>query len=212
MMAAGIRAGLATGALAHPHIFIDAGIGVTFDDQARATGLRITWAHDDLFSLMLVGDRGLAPDFDGVLTETEAAASHGFDMQWETGYAGDTHALPDEAPPVLSGPSDWTTADANGRLTSTHLRQFADPVVVQVYDPRFCTAHRIAREARLTGAEGCTAQAFEPDREAADAILQAAILHAAIDEQAGSTDIEGEFPAIGAAWPEVVRIRCAARS
>jgi ABC-type uncharacterized transport system substrate-binding protein len=213
-LTAGLWIGLASGALAHPHIFIDTGVEVIFDDQARVTGLRITWAYDDLFSLMLVEDRGLDPDFDGVLTPEETTAIEGFDMQWEPGYAGDTYASLGEVPLVLSGPAGWTTGYADGRLTSTHLRQFADPVVlagqplvVQVYDPSFYTAYRIAQQTLLTGADGCTAQAFEPDREAADAILQAAI-----DEQAGSIDIEGEFPAIGAAYSEEVRVTCAARS
>ena len=93
MIAAGFWAGLATGGAAHPHIFIDAGMEVIFDDQARATGLRITWSYDDLFSLMLVEDRGLDPDFDGVLTPEEATAISGFDMEWQPGYAGDTYAL-----------------------------------------------------------------------------------------------------------------------
>ena len=81
------------------------------------------------------------------------------------------------------------------------------PLVVQVYDPSFYTAYRITNETRLTGRADCTALVFEPDRKAANAILQAAI-----DEQAGSSDIEGEFPAIGAAYAEEVRITCAGRS
>ncbi len=213
--AAAIWAGLAGGAAAHPHIFVDAGIEVVFDDQGRATGLRITWAYDDLFSLIILEDRALDRDFDGVLTPDEVVAIQGFDMQWDAGFAGDTYALREAEPLALSGPADWTTDYADGRLISTHLRQFAEPVtlgddqplIVQVYDPGFYTAYSLTIDTVLTGGAGCAAQAFEPDRKAADAILQAAI-----DEMAGSSDVEGEFPAIGAAYAEEVRITCAVRS
>ena len=49
----------------------------------------------------------------------------------------------------------------------------------------------------LTGGAACTVQVFEPDREAADARLQAAI-----EELSGSADTEAEFPAIGDAYAE----------
>lgn len=214
LMAAGLWAGMCGAAVSHPHVFVDTGIEILFDDQARATALRITWSYDDLFSMMIVEDRNMDADFDGVLTADETLAIQGFDMQWEPEFAGDTHVLVGDAPQALSGPSDWTTTYADGRLTSTHVRRFDSPIVpgdaplvVQVYDPSFYTAYAIAMETTLTGRTDCTAQTFEPDREAADEILQAAIA-----EQAGSTDIEGAFPAIGAAYAEEVRITCAAPS
>ena len=214
LVAAGIWTALAGGAFSHPHIFVDAAIEVIFDDQHRATALRVTWAYDDLFSLMIVEERNMDPDFDGILTPEETAAIQGFDMAWDAGYPGDTYALLGEVPQALSGPSDWVATYADGRLTSTHLRRFEAPVpvadqplVVQVYDPSFYTAYTIAAATTLTGAPDCTAQTFEPDREAADQILQDAIA-----EQAGSSDIEGAFPAIGADYSEEVRITCAARS
>jgi polyphosphate kinase len=213
-MAAGLWAGMSGAAVSHPHVFVDTGIEILFDDQARATALRITWSYDDLFSMMIVEDRNMDADFDGVLTADETLAIQGFDMQWEPEFAGDTHVLVGDAPQALSGPSDWTTTYADGRLTSTHVRRFDSPIVpgdaplvVQVYDPGFYTAYAITMETTLTGRTDCTAQTYEPDREAADEILQAAIA-----EQAGSTDIEGAFPAIGAAYAEEVRITCAAPS
>lgn len=210
---AGLWIALAGGALAHPHIFVDTEIEVIFDGQARATGLRITWVYDDLFSMILVEDRGLDPDFDGALTAAETATLQGFDMQWDPGYPGDTYALSGDTPLPLSGPADWTAGYVEGRLTSTHLRRFAEPVgmdqtlVVQVYDPSFYTAYSLSPAVRLTGVEGCSAQVFEPDHEAADARLQAAI-----EELAGSDDVEGAFPAIGSAYAEEVRIICVAPS
>lgn len=197
-------------AQSHPHVFVDTGVEVIFDDQGRATALRISWHYDDLFSLLVIEDRGFDPDFDGTLTAPEQASLQGFDMDWDAGFPGDTYALQGKSPLELSGPEDWTADYTDGRLSSTHLRRFAAPVpmgaaplVVQAYDPGFYTAYSIDPHPVLTGGTGCTAQVFEPDRAAADAILLAAI-----DEQAGSAGVEGEFPAIGAAYSEEVQITC----
>lgn len=206
--------GCAQPAAAHPHIFIDAGLEVIFDDQGRATALRISWTYDDLTSLGIISDRGMDEDFDGVLTSAELTAISGFDMEWDAGFAGDTYALLNAAPLAVSGPSDWTASYADAKLTSTHLRRFETPValadqplIVQAYDPSYFVAYTIVSQTVLTNRADCTAETFAPDRVAADAVLQAAIT-----EMAGGGDAEGDFPAIGAAYADEVRVSCAAPS
>ncbi len=197
---------------AHPHIFIDTSIEVVFTETGQASGFRITWAYDDLYSLTYLAENGFDPDFDGLLTAEELASVQGFDMEWDAGFAGDSYAFLGEAPLPLSGPAETTTRYENGRLISTHLRRLATPVdlagddlVLRVYDPSFYTAYTIAAQPLLTGRADCQAQVFEPDRENADARLQAAIA-----ELAGSAEAEGEFPAIGDAYAEEVVITCPA--
>lgn len=214
MWSAGLLAlGLAGPAAAHPHVFVDAGLAVIFDATGRAEAVRISWTYDDLFSLLIIEDKGLDPDYDGVLDAAGLAALQGFDMNWDAGYPGDTYALLGDAALELSRPAETTARYEGGKITSTHLRRFAAPVVLagqdlvlQVYDPSFYTAYTIAGTPVLTGGTGCTVQVFEPDRAAADAKLLAAI-----DELAGASDTEAAFPAIGAAYAEEARITCAAR-
>lgn len=196
-------------ALAHPHIFVDAAIEVVFDTQGRAEALRIRWTYDDLISLTLLSERGMDEDFDGVLTPDELAALNGFDMNWQPGFAGDTYALAAGAPLALSGPSDWTVSYADARLTSTHLRRFDQPVdlsggplIVQSYDPGYYTAYTV-EDGQVTGRDDCTVELFEPDRAAADARLEAALA-----EFAGGDGAEADFPAVGDAYAEEVRVTC----
>lgn len=203
---------LAGPAAAHPHIFIDTELEVIFDAAGKATHVRVTWIYDDFYSLLMIEDRGLDPDGDGVLTPEEHAALQGFDMAWDADFLGDTFVLAGGQSVTLGRPEAWTAAYADGRIVSTHLRAFdravavaPDPLVVQVYDPGYYSAYYISAQPLLTGAPpGCTAQVFEPDRDAADAILQAAL-----DELAGTADVEMEFPAVGAAYAEEARITCA---
>lgn len=211
MALAGLILSVPVGAAAHPHVFVDATIEVIFDAEGRAEAVRIGWTYDSLFSMTYVAEQGFDPDFDGMLTPEEEVALAGFDMDWHADFAGDTYALLGAVPLGLSAPLEPTAAYRDGSLVSTHLRRLSAPValgtedlVVQVYDPSFYTSYLIAETPVLSGGEGCRVQVFEPDRDAADARLQAAL-----DELAGSAEAETEFPAIGAAYAEEARITCA---
>jgi polyphosphate kinase len=111
---------------------------------------------------------------------------------------------------VLGPPSDWTATYRDGRLISTHLRRLetpvdpaAEPLVIQAYDPGYYTAYTIASDPILTGRQGCTAAVFAPDLSEADKQLQAALA-----EYGAEVDLEMEFPAIGAAYAEEIRVTC----
>ncbi len=199
-------------ALSHPHVFIDTGIEVLINADNQATGLRISWTYDDLYSLYIVGDMGLDPDWDGKLTPQEEARLAGFDMKWDPGFPGDTYALVKDADLALSRPGDWGASYAGGRITSTHVRTFAAPVplgevplIVQVYDPGYYTAYTIPKAPVLTGGTGCQAETFIPDFDAADEALLAALAEFTPD-----VDLEMSFPAVGKNYAEEVRITCAA--
>jgi ABC-type uncharacterized transport system substrate-binding protein len=199
-------------ALAHPHVFIDTRIEVILNDQNEAVALRIGWTYDELYSLLFFGDLGLDPDGDGLLTPEEEARLSGFDMKWIEGFEGNTYVLMGEETIAISGPRDWTASYGEGKLSSTHVRDLlqpvkvgAEPLVIQSYDPGYYYAHLIDPPAVVTGGTGCTALVFEPDLDAADAALQAAL-----QEFTPDMDVEAEFPAVGAKFADEVRVTCGA--
>jgi polyphosphate kinase len=201
-------------ALAHPHVYIDTGVEFLFDDQGRVEALRITWTYDELFSLMVVEDLGVDPDYDGKVDDAARNKLNGFDMDWDPDFVGDTYVLASDAPVLLERPSDWTADYTNGKLVSTHVRRFAEPVdpvekavVVEAYDPGFYTAYTIVGQPVLTGRTDCAAQVFEPDLTAADEQLKQALA-----EYDATVDLEMEFPAIGAAYSDEIRLTCEDRS
>jgi len=212
LIGCGLVVGLASPALAHPHVFIDTRIEVVLNARNQATGVRISWTYDDLYSLYVVGDMGLDPDWDGKLTPQEEAKLAGFDMNWDAGFPGDTYVLMGEQEFALSRPTDWGASYAGGKITSVHLRAFdapvpvgADPLLVQVYDPGFYIAYAIAFDPVVTGGVGCVAEAYGPDLDAADEALKAALA-----EYSADVDLEADFPAIGKNYSEEVRVTCAA--
>jgi polyphosphate kinase len=199
-------------AVAHPHVWIDARIEVILNDLNQATGVRISWTYDDLYSLFVIGDKGLDPDWDGVLTPGEEASLAGFDMNWDPGFPGDTYALLGEVALPLSRPRDWTAGYEGGKITTTHLRSFDAPVpvgevplILQVYDPGYYVAYAIPFDPVLAGGQGCRAQVFVPDMGAAEQALLDAL-----SEFTPDVDLEAEFPAVGAQFAEEVRVTCSA--
>ena len=201
-----------TPARAHPHIFVDAGVEVVFGADGQPEGIWISWEYDPLFSMLLVSDMGLDPDFTGEITDSERADLDGFDMNWIEGYHGDTHVTQNGEAVALTGPVDWQSDYRDGQLSSRHLRHFITPpdpaqgFVVTIYDPTYYTSYGIVGTPQITGRSDCTARIFEPDWDAAGAQLEAAL-----DEVLGAGgDFEADFPEVGALFAEEVRISCAA--
>jgi ABC-type uncharacterized transport system substrate-binding protein len=199
-------------ALAHPHVWIDTRIEVILNERNEATGVRVYWTYDELYSLYIVADLGLDPDGDDQLTEADLARLAGFDMNWDPGFAGDTYALMGGADLALSRPVDSDAGYAGGRITTSHLRVFDAPVpvgevplILQAYDPGYYVAYSIPHDPVITGGTGCAATVFVPDMDAA----QEALL-AALSEYTPDVDLEAEFPAVGANFAEEVRVTCVA--
>ena len=204
---------LAAPALAHPHMFLDTSVDVLFNDAGQAASVRITWVYDDLSSLQYIADRALDMDGDGALTPAEKASLTGFDMNWDPGFPGDSYALVGGADQGLSRPRDYTADYQDGKIITTHIRDLPAPLpldigqtlTLQVYDPGFYAAYTLQSAALEYGgtARACAAQIWEPDRDGADEALLAALAEYTADE-----DVEADFPAIGAAYAEEVRVTC----
>jgi hypothetical protein len=69
---------MASPALAHLHVFVDAQIAPQFAADGRIEAIKVTWPYDDLYSLMILEDHALDQDGDDLLTEAEIAGLQGF--------------------------------------------------------------------------------------------------------------------------------------
>ena len=91
-------------AMAHPHVFIDTGLEFIVDEAGQLTHVRVTWAYDEFYSLLVLEDMRLDQDADGILSDGEKQVLSGFDAEWVEGYNGDLAIFSDGSPVKLSGP------------------------------------------------------------------------------------------------------------
>lgn len=196
---------------AHPHVFVDAGFDLIFDDAGRLAAIRTAWVYDEFFSLLVIEDGGHDADRDGEISAAELDGLRGFDMDWPEGFEGDLAVTQGDARAGLGGPEAVTVDWREGRLISTHLRRLAEPldpaagdISVSPFDPTYYIAYAVVAQARFTGRDDCTAEAWEPDLGAAEKELQAALAELAPD-----VDIEAAgFPLVGGLFAEELRVTC----
>ena len=189
-------------ALAHPHIFVDTGLRILGDEQGLAIGVEVTWAYDDLYSLLVLEDMELDGDYDGILTPAELAKLDKFDMNWVEGYEGDLYVRGAEGKIPLGGPKPVDTRFEAGKIITRHIRYFPKPqkaIELRAYDPTFYTAYDLS--GGIVAPEGCTVLRHEADLDAAYARVEALMKE---------TDYaEDDYPEVGDAFADTVAVTCA---
>lgn len=214
-LVAGIALAVApSGTAAHPHVFIDTGIEVVFDDDGRLAGVQVVWVYDEFYTMLALDDYGMDPDFTGTVTAEERDKLAAIYANWDDDFNGDLRPLVDGQEVPLGGPTALVADVQEARLVIAHRRLFDPPlpldgreVVLRVYDPSYFTAYTIASDPVIRGREDCTAEVWGPDWEAADARLQSALdeLYAS---GADIWEVEADFPAVGADFAEELRLQC----
>ncbi|MEQ8367250.1 MAG: DUF1007 family protein [Roseicyclus sp.] len=196
-------------AQAHPHIFIDAGLELIRDGDGRVTEIMVTWRYDELYSLILLEDYGLDPDFDLSLTETEVAQTLGFDLNWNSGFEGGL-VLRQSGEALTLGPPEpvrLTLLDT-GQIETTHRRPVIGsvalhPIEAQVYDPEFYIAFEMILPIAMAGEPRCEVELIRADLDAAYAILESALA-----EIGGSVAAEDNFPSVGEYFADSAVLTC----
>lgn len=209
-LALALSLGLAGPLWAHPHEFVDAGLGFRFDDQGRVTAIEVEWRYDAFTSMLILSDLGMNPAATD-LAAAEAPELQGFDLDWMPGYDGDLWPLAAEAPVPMGPPAAGPATLEAGQVVSRHTRPLLAPLdpaaaalVVQVYDPEFYVAYTVAGIAPPNGRPGCRVQVMVADMDAAYARL-AAMLE---ELSPGAEDIEGDFPRVGRDFADEVHLIC----
>lgn len=193
---------------AHPHIFVDAGLRLVIEDGA-VTAVEVTWLYDELYTLILLEDYGLDPDFDLVLTDEERSATLGFDLNWSHGFEGGLVLRRGGIELALGEPSAVSLDLVGpGQIRTTHRRDVVDPggagvLVAQVYDPEFYVAFEMTGDMGTEGAT-CTPELVRADLDAAYAGLEAAL-----DAIGGAVAAEDNFPQVGELFADRVVFECA---
>jgi ABC-type uncharacterized transport system substrate-binding protein len=210
-----LSAAVAGPADAHPHVFIDAGFELIFEAGAL-TAVRIEWAYDAFYSLMLIEENALDADADGVPDQPLLEAYAGQDVDWAAGFPGDFVLAQSGVPVALQGPVDHRARFTEGRIVTSHVRPLAaplqvaaGPVTARAYDPSYFVAYDVPQPPRIAGRADCTLEREPADRKAAEKQYGAKL--AALDT-GGDPFAEVELPDVGVLFADTFRLSCAASS
>lgn len=172
-LSAVITLSLAAPAVGHPHVFTDAGYRLIFDDQGRLAQISTDWRYDELFTLLMVEDKGADGDGDGDISTSELAILQDFDSNWPDDYNGDLHLSHAGQPVTVGAPHGWSVAWRDGQLISTHTRDFDPPLDlsagalrIRPFDPGYYVAYAVTPEPEFQGRTDCSAQIIKPDMDA----------------------------------------------
>lgn len=207
---------LGGGASAHPHIFIDTGFALLFDDDGAIEAVRIEWSYDDFYSLMLIEENGLDADGDGTPEPAALDAYAGQDVDWAAGFPGDFVIALDGQAVSLDPPVLHRARYDSGRIVTSHVRPLTAPldvtagvVTARAYDPTYFVAYDVPQAPATDGRDDCRLDREAADREAAEAEYGDQL--AAVD--AGSDPFEVvELPDIGVMFADRFVLTCAASS
>ncbi|WP_424940985.1 DUF1007 family protein [Aliiroseovarius sp. S253] len=158
----------------HPHVFIDAGANLIFDDAGQLAAVRVFWAYDEFYSLLLVEDNGLDADGDGIPEQAALDAYAGQDVDWAAGFPGDLYLQNQGADVALARPVEHGMRYEDGRVVSWHIRPLetrvtvgAEPLLAQIYDPTFFVAYDVRLPVTVEGRDSCAVEQMPADLNAA---------------------------------------------
>ena len=194
------------GVAAHPHIFIDAGVSFVFNDAGDLSAVKIEWAYDDLYTLIMLDDLGLDTDGDGLITVEEQEKLVGFDTQWLDGFEGDSYLNFADARVGLGQPQTPTAELVDGRLITSHIRKLEKPismaggnVALKVYDPTYYSAYTLDLGAEIVNRDGCMMEQIPGDLGKAIDLVESLLF--------GSSG-EDDYPAVGENFADTLILSC----
>ena len=194
----------ATPMIAHPHVFVDTDLEVVVEEGV-VTGVNMTWAYDEFFTLLILEDMGLDPDGDGLLTSDELKTLKGFDfVTWPPGFEGDLYmAAADGTKIDLGHPVSTSIAVTDGKIVAGHTRTVpnadAQGMEIRQYDPTFYVQYTLDN---LTVSAGCRSEVEPYDPTAADRALA--------EQLKNAEDAEGAFDVLemGSFYADRIRLTC----
>jgi ABC-type uncharacterized transport system substrate-binding protein len=197
-------------AVAHPHIFIDTAFTLVVEGD-RVTAVRVDWAYDEFYTMLMIEEYGLDGDGDGLPDSDLLDAFAGQDVDWDAGFPGHFALTQNGRDVALAGPVSHAARFENNRVITSHTRPLETPVpvdsglIARAYDPSYFVAYDVPEAPAVAGATACRFEREEADRKAAQAEYGEKL--AAIDRAEDPFEVI-EIPDIGILFADSFHLRC----
>ena len=168
-LALALAAGLASPALAHPHVWITARAEIVYAEDGRVTGVRHLWTFDPAYSAYVT--QGLDRNGDGKLTPDELQELAKINAESLVEFDYFTVLKVNGAKQAFDAPRDYGMTMDKDQVTLSLVLPLKGPakgktVSLEVYDPTFFVSFGLAEgedAVRLAGApKGCAATVTRP--------------------------------------------------
>jgi nickel/cobalt transporter (NicO) family protein len=168
---------VATPALAHPHIFIDARATIVFNDAGEITGIRNSWTFDEAFSVWQT--QGLDTNGDGITSPEEMQELADENMSGLAEYGFYTSAGEKDETLPMAAMDDARFVYENGRSTLSFgiepqaPYRIRDALEIAISDPEYYVAITFADVSDVTlenAPQGCGVR-LEPPKDMSEEIL-----------------------------------------
>ncbi|MEM6974143.1 MAG: DUF1007 family protein [Pseudomonadota bacterium] len=196
-------------ATAHPHVFVDARIGLVVDEKARLEAIRVTWLFDAFHTLYILAFDGITPSPAGTLDAPARAQLARSYTDWQRDFDGFAKLSLAHEPVALDMPSDVGARLIGDRLEITFSRALAEPAAlsefsaeISVFDSSYYHAVSVAAPPTILGdARGCAAVLIPFESHTQTAEIRASLASLSREELPPIADI-------GALFADRIRLSC----
>ncbi|MEL6265082.1 MAG: DUF1007 family protein [Pseudomonadota bacterium] len=188
-------------ATAHPHVFVDAGLGFVFGADGTLEALEITWRLDPFETLYTLSSEGLALNEEGGLDQAAQDHLAAQFMQWPADFDGFAKLSVGGVATRMAAPEALRVEVVEGHLQVSFTRRLEAPAVldgasaeVAAYEATYYYAVTMPELPVLRGAAaGCSARAipFEPDTDLTT--LQTSLFDLGREETPGIANVGALF-------------------
>ncbi|MEL7465901.1 MAG: DUF1007 family protein [Pseudomonadota bacterium] len=196
-------------ATAHPHIYVDAEIGLAIADGGALTALQVVWRFDAFHTLFALAFDDIEPAADGGLSpEAEETLIRAY-TRWERGFDGFAKLSRNGDPIGMEPPAEVSARLVDDQLEIAFVRDLTTPLPlseaaaeIAVYDGTYYHAVTVAEAPKIMGAAaGCRAALapFNPDERSST--LRAALADLGREETPAIEDV-------GALFADRIEISC----
>jgi ABC-type uncharacterized transport system substrate-binding protein len=209
--AVAIYALIPTGALAHPHVFVDVALTLRYDPQGRLTTVDEVWTYDELYSLLILTEIG--GQGSGNFGPAQLAALRRIDSNFDP-LNGGQMALEVAGAAVATAPPRYLSTGLNGDRVVTHrshtLKQPVsgeNQVSIRVYDPSYYVDFSMPSQVVIQGRAGCRASLQSGGGVAQEDAYASALRDVLAQElgRTGSKDIKVDIGPIGT---DFIAVKC----